>query len=147
MVVLWTWIRIRIDQILLIRIHITGCSNILWNIILFWLILSALKFCLGIPSQPIGYGDARVLLEKMGGKEVPEKWKGLLNITYRLGPGFDEKNKVSFHLSLKDKIIHYFDWSASRAERSCYSKWFLDHLSSQLVAGTSKILQICVHYY
>ena len=35
---------------------------------------------------PNRYDDAKVLLEKMGGKEVPEEWKGgIANITYSLG--------------------------------------------------------------
>ena len=29
-----------------------------------------------IPAQPIGYDDARKLLEKMGGKDSPKNWKG-----------------------------------------------------------------------
>lgn len=39
-----------------------------------------------IPAQPIGYDDARKLLEKMGGRDPPEGWKGLLQgIDYKLG--------------------------------------------------------------
>ena len=39
-----------------------------------------------IPAQPIGYDDAKVLLEKMGGDEVPAEWRGnITGITYRLG--------------------------------------------------------------
>ena len=34
--------------------------------------------------QPIGYGDARRLLETMGGEEAPEAWRGgLQGLTYR----------------------------------------------------------------
>ena len=29
-----------------------------------------------IPSQPIGYDDARELLKKMGGLDSPKSWKG-----------------------------------------------------------------------
>jgi len=46
-----------------------------------------------IPSQPIGYGDAKILLEKMAGDLVPEDWKGGLDIQYRLGPGFDDNHQ------------------------------------------------------
>ena len=39
-----------------------------------------------IPVQPIGYDDARIILEKMGGKESPNAWKGKLkDISYRIG--------------------------------------------------------------
>ena len=41
-----------------------------------------------IPTQPIGYDDARILLEKLGGTEVTKSWiGGLKNITYRYGGG------------------------------------------------------------
>jgi len=44
----------------------------------------------GIPSQPIGWGDARELMSRLGGDTVPKEWKGHLpDITYRLGPGFN----------------------------------------------------------
>jgi len=46
----------------------------------------------GIPSQPIGYGDAKELLKRMGGDKVPEKWAGKIGgVTYRLGPGFNQQ--------------------------------------------------------
>ncbi|XP_033733442.1 N-acetylated-alpha-linked acidic dipeptidase 2-like [Pecten maximus] len=38
-----------------------------------------------IPVHPIGYGAAEVFLREMTGDEVPDHWKGGLNITYRLG--------------------------------------------------------------
>jgi len=46
-----------------------------------------------IPSQPIGYGDAEKLLSVMGGAEVPDEWKGAINISYKLGPGFDGEHQ------------------------------------------------------
>jgi len=47
-----------------------------------------------IPSQPIGYGDAKKLLEVMGGSDVPEEWRGKIpGIGYKLGPGFSEGYK------------------------------------------------------
>ena len=37
-------------------------------------------------SIPFRYDDAKVLLEKMGGDEVPPEWRGnITGITYRLG--------------------------------------------------------------
>ena len=48
----------------------------------------------GIPCQPIGYGDAVQLLAVLGGREVPEEWKGgIEGITYKLGPGFDDEHQ------------------------------------------------------
>ncbi|CAF0961048.1 unnamed protein product [Rotaria magnacalcarata] len=39
-----------------------------------------------IPSQPIGYGEAQVILKYLGGNEVPANWRGTLsNVTYRYG--------------------------------------------------------------
>jgi len=47
-----------------------------------------------IPAQPIGYGDAKKLLEVMGGRDVPEEWKGKIpGISYKLGPGFSESHQ------------------------------------------------------
>ena len=38
-----------------------------------------------IPAQPIGYADARKLLEKMGGKDSPVTWKGgMEGIAYKV---------------------------------------------------------------
>ena len=38
-----------------------------------------------IPAQPIGYADARKLLEKMGGKDSPAAWKGgMEGIAYKV---------------------------------------------------------------
>ncbi|CAF1607324.1 unnamed protein product, partial [Rotaria magnacalcarata] len=39
-----------------------------------------------IPAQPIGYGEAQVILKYLGGNEVPADWRGTLsNVTYRYG--------------------------------------------------------------
>jgi N-acetylated-alpha-linked acidic dipeptidase len=40
-----------------------------------------------IPVLPISYGDAKPLLEQIGGPLVPESWRGALPITYHTGPG------------------------------------------------------------
>ncbi|XP_076360320.1 N-acetylated-alpha-linked acidic dipeptidase 2-like [Tachypleus tridentatus] len=47
-----------------------------------------------IPCQPIGYGDAQNILKLMDGQAVPDNWKGLLNITYRYGPGFKPESNA-----------------------------------------------------
>ena len=44
-----------------------------------------------IPAQPIGYDDARILLEKMGGKDSPETWKGgMKGIDYKVRIQIDQ---------------------------------------------------------
>ena len=59
---------------------------------------------LGIPSQPIGYGDAERLLAVMGGPEVPADWRGQVpRITYRLGPGMADDHQVCTENNLKIK--------------------------------------------
>ncbi|HLW23568.1 MAG TPA: transferrin receptor-like dimerization domain-containing protein [Steroidobacteraceae bacterium] len=40
-----------------------------------------------IPVLPVSYGDALPLLSALGGPDVPEAWRGGLNITYHIGPG------------------------------------------------------------
>ena len=40
-----------------------------------------------IPTAPISYGEARPLLEGLGGPQAPESFRGGLPIVYRLGPG------------------------------------------------------------
>ncbi|XP_076313900.1 N-acetylated-alpha-linked acidic dipeptidase 2-like [Tachypleus tridentatus] len=48
-----------------------------------------------IPSQPIGYGDARNILSLLSGQPAPTNWSGGFNITLHLGPGFagDDSDK------------------------------------------------------
>jgi N-acetylated-alpha-linked acidic dipeptidase len=40
-----------------------------------------------LPVLPISYGDAKPLLEQLGGPVVPEHWRGALPFTYHAGPG------------------------------------------------------------
>lgn len=54
---------------------------------------------LKIPVQPISYADAQPLLAALSGPMAPEKWRGALPITYRMGPG-----PAKVHLKLE------FDW-------------------------------------
>ncbi|XP_023222078.1 N-acetylated-alpha-linked acidic dipeptidase 2-like [Centruroides sculpturatus] len=50
-----------------------------------------------IPSQPISYNDAQVLMKNLGGPEAPSDWKGMLNISYNLGSEFlSNKTNASF---------------------------------------------------
>uniref|UniRef100_A0A8D1B8J9 Aminopeptidase NAALADL1 n=1 Tax=Sus scrofa TaxID=9823 RepID=A0A8D1B8J9_PIG len=41
-----------------------------------------------IPTQPIGFEDAKVLLCNLQGNSAPEDWQGALGCEYNLGPGF-----------------------------------------------------------
>ncbi|KAI8504230.1 hypothetical protein Bbelb_182980 [Branchiostoma belcheri] len=54
-----------------------------------------------IPVHPIGYSDAWHILNAIGGPDAPEEWQGGLNITYRLGPGF---NSATWARSIKMNI-------------------------------------------
>ena len=50
--------------------------------------------------MPISWGDAKPLLEQLGGLVAPEEWRGALPITYHVGPG-----PATVHLKLD------FDWT------------------------------------
>jgi N-acetylated-alpha-linked acidic dipeptidase len=58
------------------------------------------KSILKIPVLPISWGDAKPLLEQIGGSVAPEDWRGALPITYHIGPG-----TVPVHLKLD------FEWA------------------------------------
>jgi N-acetylated-alpha-linked acidic dipeptidase len=57
-----------------------------------------------IPVMPISYADAQPLLAALGGKVVPEAWRGALPLTYHFGPG-----PTRVHLTLE------FDWKLAPA--------------------------------
>jgi N-acetylated-alpha-linked acidic dipeptidase len=40
-----------------------------------------------IPVMPLGYGNARRLLDALGGPSVPQDWQGALPFRYHVGPG------------------------------------------------------------
>jgi N-acetylated-alpha-linked acidic dipeptidase len=54
-----------------------------------------------IISAPLSYKDARVILESLGGPEVPKPWRGALPLTYRAGPG---TSKVRMRVRIDDRI-------------------------------------------
>jgi N-acetylated-alpha-linked acidic dipeptidase len=58
------------------------------------------KVLMKIPVLPVSYGDAKPLLEALGGPVAPERWRGALPITYHTGPG-----PATVHLKLD------FDWT------------------------------------
>ncbi|XP_075426011.1 aminopeptidase NAALADL1 [Ascaphus truei] len=45
-----------------------------------------------IPTQPIGFEDAKTLICELGGADAPDSWQGSLECTYRIGPGFPQNS-------------------------------------------------------
>ena len=62
--------------------------------------LAEAKNLIRIPVLPISWGDAKPLLEQLGGQMAPEEWRGALPISYHVGPG-----PATVHLKLD------FDWT------------------------------------
>ncbi|XP_066846010.1 N-acetylated-alpha-linked acidic dipeptidase 2-like isoform X3 [Anser cygnoides] len=66
-----------------------------------------------IPVHPIGYHDAEVLLRAMGGPAAPDSsWKGSLNVSYNIGPGFADSSstrKVRMHVHSNSKITRIYN--------------------------------------
>ena len=55
-----------------------------------------------IPVLPISWGDAQPLLAALKGPVAPERWRGALPMTYRIGPGPAKVHlKVAFNWDLK----------------------------------------------
>ena len=49
--------------------------------------LNEVKVFTKIPVLPLSYGDAKPLLDALGGPVAPSDWRGALPITYHIGPG------------------------------------------------------------
>ncbi|XP_052609046.1 N-acetylated-alpha-linked acidic dipeptidase 2 isoform X1 [Peromyscus californicus insignis] len=66
-----------------------------------------------IPVHPIGYNDAEILLRNLGGAAPPDKsWKGTLNVSYNIGPGFtgsEYSRKVRMHVNNINKITRIYN--------------------------------------
>ena len=45
------------------------------------------KVIVQVPTIPISWGDAKPLLEQLGGRTVPASWRGGLPLSYKFGPG------------------------------------------------------------
>jgi N-acetylated-alpha-linked acidic dipeptidase len=58
-----------------------------------------------IPSIPISWRDARVILEHLGGPAVPEGWQGGLPLTYHVGPG-PSRVRLRIAASFETRPIH-----------------------------------------
>jgi len=57
---------------------------------------------LKIPTLPISYGDAQVLLKALGGPLAPSSWRGGLPITYHVGGG-DSPDTAQVRLKVKSE--------------------------------------------
>lgn len=56
-----------------------------------------------VPCQPISYGDAKHIVEKLGGYKVPTDWQGkIANVTYR----YDNMSILSYS-NYTDILLHY----------------------------------------
>uniref|UniRef100_A0A8I5ZMS5 N-acetylated alpha-linked acidic dipeptidase 2 n=1 Tax=Rattus norvegicus TaxID=10116 RepID=A0A8I5ZMS5_RAT len=66
-----------------------------------------------IPVHPIGYNDAERLLRNLGGTAPPDQsWKGSLNVSYNIGPGFsgsEYSRKVRMHVHNINKITRIYN--------------------------------------
>ncbi|XP_035752991.1 putative N-acetylated-alpha-linked acidic dipeptidase [Egretta garzetta] len=66
-----------------------------------------------IPVHPIGYHDAESLLRNMGGYAPPHSsWKGNLNVSYNVGPGFTTNystRKVKMHIHSHNEITRIYN--------------------------------------
>uniref|UniRef100_A0A914HXR2 Glutamate carboxypeptidase 2 n=1 Tax=Globodera rostochiensis TaxID=31243 RepID=A0A914HXR2_GLORO len=76
-----------------------------------------------IPTIPLSYGDAYHILSRMDGPEVPSEWRGGLNITYRVGPGFKSGKgqtvRVEVHSRLEVRTIQNvvgYIWGSERPD-------------------------------
>lgn len=57
-----------------------------------------------IPSQPISYNDAKLLMSWLGGKLAPpEAWSGPFNSTFYIGPGFSDKSRKKVRLTVNNQ--------------------------------------------
>ncbi|KAM9469188.1 N-acetylated-alpha-linked acidic dipeptidase 2 [Clarias gariepinus] len=65
-----------------------------------------------IPVHPIGYSDAFHLLKNMGGESPPAGWRGALNVSYRIGPGFIgdfAENKVRMNVHSYNQVTRIYN--------------------------------------
>ncbi|KAM8904308.1 N-acetylated-alpha-linked acidic dipeptidase 2 [Spinachia spinachia] len=65
-----------------------------------------------IPVHPIGYHDAVHLLKNMGGQIPPNNWKGTLDVSYRIGPGFKEdfkSQKVRMNIHTYSQVTRIYN--------------------------------------
>ncbi|KAK0413185.1 hypothetical protein QR680_006650 [Steinernema hermaphroditum] len=71
-----------------------------------------------IPVMPLSYSDAWHILSRMDGQGVPKEWQGGLNVTYKLGPGLlnGEKVKIDVKSTLDKRAVRNVIGSIRGAE-------------------------------
>ncbi|XP_075054812.1 glutamate carboxypeptidase 2-like isoform X2 [Mixophyes fleayi] len=66
-----------------------------------------------IPVHPIGYHDAEILLRNMGGATAPNStWKGSLNVSYNIGPGYSGSQvtqRIRMHIQTYNEIRRVYN--------------------------------------
>lgn len=75
-----------------------------------------------IPVLPISYGDALPLLKALEGRIAPEAWRGLLPITYHIGPG---AAKVHLKLAFDFKVEPLYNVIAVMKGSEFPDQWIL----------------------
>src|SRR5437868_12369940 len=58
-----------------------------------------------IPTMPLSYGDAKMIMQELGGPESPREWQGGLPFTYHVGPG-----ATRVHMRLKMNYAYRTIW-------------------------------------
>ncbi|KAG9470074.1 hypothetical protein GDO78_018948, partial [Eleutherodactylus coqui] len=65
-----------------------------------------------IPVHPIGYHDAEEILRLIAGPASPASWKGNLNVSYNIGPGFlgnFSNRQVRMHVYSNNEVTRIYD--------------------------------------
>ncbi|XP_071510701.1 N-acetylated-alpha-linked acidic dipeptidase 2-like [Diadema antillarum] len=63
-----------------------------------------------IPVQPIGYNDARNILEQLDGPAVPDGWAGnIQGLEYKLGPGLTSGRTVKLEVNTHNEVRMVFN--------------------------------------
>jgi N-acetylated-alpha-linked acidic dipeptidase len=75
-----------------------------------------------IPVLPISYADALPLLKALGGPVAPEAWRGLLAVTYHIGPG---PARVHLQLAFDWNMVTAYDVIARLAGSERPEEWIL----------------------
>ncbi|XP_046552048.1 N-acetylated-alpha-linked acidic dipeptidase 2-like [Haliotis rubra] len=57
----------------------------------------------GIPAHVVGYGFAEKIFREMDGIMAPIDWRGELNVTYWLGPGFKTQMSVRLNVTTRNE--------------------------------------------
>ncbi len=59
-----------------------------------------------IPVQPVGYKDAKDIMSRLGGREAPQPWTGMMSgLTYRVGGEFTAaSNVVRMRLTVNNEL-------------------------------------------